>query len=180
MSTRTLSVRNSCPECSDLRRTGAHVLPLGDKETFWIASELSSAPYTFAPNYASIIGNLESDPSRSDPNKTMEMCSAQPLHLDHNGRPFWFNSGLRLEKMIDSKEYVNLTHWMPGSSTTMDDQFEWRFRSHHTFCVKAKPGKWRNLEREGLKGVADDLVEEAKKLDIRFLGHEGGKHNNGD
>ena len=107
----------------------------------------------------------------------MEMCSAQPLHLDHQGRPFWFNSGLRLEKMIDSKEYVNLTHFLPGSRTTMDEQFEWRFRSHHTFCTSVEAHKWRALEEVGLKAVADAVVEEAKKMDVKFSGHEGGAHN---
>ncbi len=109
----------------------------------------------------------------------MEMCSAQPLHLDQDGNPFWFNSGLRLEKMIDSRQYVNLTHYLVGSNTTMDEQFAWRFRSHHTFCVTAEADKWLSLRDAGLKGVVDELVAEAKKVDIRFLGHEGGSHNDG-
>ena len=104
------------------------------------------------------------------------MCSAQPFHLDHNGRPFWFNSGLRLEKVIDSREYVNLAHYLPGSSSTVDEDFSWQFRSHHTFCVEAQTQLWRTLDRSQ-KAVADAAVAEAKKMDIRFLGHEGGEHN---
>ena len=150
----------------------------GDKETFWLASELSSAPYTFAPNYASIIGNLDI-PRPTTSNDTTEMCSAQPLHLDHNDLPFWFNSGLRLEKDIDSREYVNLTHYLPGSRTTLEEQFEWRFRSHHTFCTDTEARKWLLLEEVGLKDVADEAVAEAKRVDLRFLGHEGGEHNDG-
>lgn len=80
--------------------------------------------------------------------------------------------------MIDSNEYVNLTHYMTGSRTTMDKQFEWRFRSHHTFCVTAETDKWLRLE-VGVKDVADKLVAEAKKVDVRFLGHEGGSHDDG-
>ena len=104
------------------------------------------------------------------------MCSAQPFHVDHNGRPFWFNSGLRLEKEIDSREYVNLIHWLPGSSSTVDEDFSWNFRSHHTFCVEAETQLWRSLDKDQ-KAVADAAIAEAKKMDIRFLGHEGGEHN---
>ena len=81
--------------------------------------------------------------------------------------------------MIDSRQYVNLTHYLVGSNTTMDEQFAWRFRSHHTFCVTAEADKWLSLRDAGLKGVVDELVAEAKKVDIRFLGHEGGSHNDG-
>ena len=107
----------------------------------------------------------------------MELCSAQPLHLGHDDRPLWFNSGLRLEKTIDSKEYVNLTHYLPGSSTVMDEQFPWRYRSHHTFCTDREAQKFLSLDEVGLKSVAERAVEEAKKLDLRFLGHEGGDHH---
>jgi len=31
----------------------------------------------------------------------------------------------------------------------------------------------------GVKDVADKLVAEAKKVDVRFLGHEGGSHDDG-
>ena len=80
--------------------------------------------------------------------------------------------------MIDSTEYANLTHYLPGANATaasMDEQFGWNFRSHHTFCVTAERHKWRSLEEAGLKAVADEAVEEAKRVDVRFLGHEGGE-----
>ncbi|KAL8792866.1 MAG: hypothetical protein Q9195_004508 [Heterodermia aff. obscurata] len=152
---------------------GGHVS--GDKETFWLASELSSAPYAFVPTYAGIIGDY-SDDGESMSSDSKKMCSAQPFHLDHNGRPFWFNSGLRLEKVIDSREYVSLVHYLPGSSSTVDEDFSWQFRSHHTFCVEAETQLWRTLDRSE-KAVANAAVAEAKKMDMRFLGHEGGEHN---
>jgi hypothetical protein len=174
-----LPVRIPYDSVPNHKRTHSHhsIIP-GDKETFWLASELSSAPYTFAPNYASIIGTLPSNPTLT-PSQPLEMCSAQPLHLDQHSKPFWFNSGLRLEKMFDSREYVNLTHYMPGSRTTMDEQFVWRFRSHHTFCVEAVGGRWRSVAEAGLAGVVEGLVAEAKRVDLRFLGHEGGRHEDG-
>lgn len=106
------------------------------------------------------------------------MCSSQPLHLDHLERPFWINSGLRLEKVIDSREYIEPTHYMIGTNTTMKEQFQWRFRSHHTFCVSAEDGKWLALKEEE-KDMLQRLVNAAKKVDVRFLGHEGGVHNDG-
>lgn len=80
--------------------------------------------------------------------------------------------------MIDSTEYVNLTHWLPGSSTSTEEQFDWRFRSHHTFCVDVEPGRWKVLGKE-LRGVVERAVEVAKGVDRRFLGHEGGKGEGG-
>ena len=161
--------------CDWNSKTGINASSLGDKETFWLASELSSAPYAFVPTYAGIIGDY-SDEGESSPSESKKMCSAQPFHLDHHGRPFWFNSGLRLEKVIDSREYVNLVYYLPGSSSTVDEDFSWQFRSHHTFCVEAETQLWRSLNKSQ-KAVADAAVAEAKKMDMRFLGHEGGEHN---
>jgi len=31
----------------------------------------------------------------------------------------------------------------------------------------------------GLAGVVEGLVAEAKRVDLRFLGHEGGRHEDG-
>ncbi|KAG6999288.1 hypothetical protein G7Y79_00036g072440 [Physcia stellaris] len=139
----------------------------GDKETFWLASELSSSNYSFAPAYASSIGTLTpiykpspeptepltpfrspllnpKPPSSSrfhestdlkprlgafrevthhrilsthsaDP-APMQVCSAQALHLDHLGRPFWFNGSLRKNKSnAGSTEMATFTHVMFGS-----------------------------------------------------------------
>lgn len=77
--------------------------------------------------------------------------------------------------MVHSREYVNLTYYLPGSATTVDEDFHWNFQGYHTFCVQAKEEHlWRRLEDWDLKHVADKAVEQAKELDVRFLGHEGG------
>lgn len=82
-----------------------------------------------------------------------------------------------MEKEIDSKEYVNLTHYLTGSHTTFDEHFQWRFRSQHTFCVQAEAHRWQALDNAGLLGIAQKLVNEAKTIDVKFLGHEGGENN---
>ncbi|KAL8917310.1 MAG: hypothetical protein Q9208_008031 [Pyrenodesmia sp. 3 TL-2023] len=94
----------------------------GDKETFWLASEISGSPYHFHPFYAGIIGvpkplptfksgarrpapppatPLRSHPIHSiQPKHPREICSAQALHLDHRNRPLWFNGSLRKNKSL--------------------------------------------------------------------------------
>jgi hypothetical protein len=97
--------------------TIAHSLTAaGDKETFWLGWELvGDLDYAFHSGDAGTMGMIETDPTLlpdSKPSKdrpaddsdseeepvnpipTREdytICAPQLLHLDHNGRPLWFN-----------------------------------------------------------------------------------------
>lgn len=136
---------------------------LGDKETFWLAAELAGIPYAFHPTYAGIIG-----PISANAEEVPEICSPQPLQTDREGRPFWFNSGLMEDKTnADNKEYVNLTHYIPGGSHEQPVG-GWRFIHDHTFCMGRNKEKMKSIKDAGLEAVAQGLVDEAKAVDKIF------------
>lgn len=72
------------------RRSCCHsVHAAGDKESFWMAFELASIPYMFCGDYASGIGHVHIDAQGE-----AELCPMHLLHLDHSGKPFWWNGSL--------------------------------------------------------------------------------------
>lgn len=84
-----------------VREKETYVHVLGDKETYWLAAELSNTPYYFQPEYAGLIGTLEHTDGTAS---TSTMCSAHILHMDHTGEtPFWFNVGLLLNKSLEGE-----------------------------------------------------------------------------
>ena len=140
---------------------GRHVF--GDKETFWLACELTSTPYYFNPFYAGMIGHYEGG--------TMKMCSVQLLHLDSKGSPFWINGGLRENKRRDQeigqKDFANLTHYIPAG-VTWADQPRWSYLKHGLFCTDTKAGQVKSLEEVGLTKVIEDMIAEATEVDKMF------------
>ena len=135
----------------------------GDKETFWLACELTSTPYYFNPFYAGMIGHYEGG--------TMKMCSVQLLHLDSKGRPFWINGGLRENKRWDheigQKDFANLTHYLPAG-VTWAEQPRWRYLKHGLFCTDTKAGQVKSLEEAGLTKIIEDMILEATEVDRTF------------
>ena len=136
---------------------------VGDKETFWLASELADIPYAFHPTYAGIIG-----PMSANAEGVPEICSPQPLQTDMDGRPFWFNSGLMEDKTnAENKEYANLTHYIPGGSNEQPVG-GWRFIHDHTFCMGRNMGQMKSIKDAGLERVVEALVDEARAVDKMF------------
>ncbi|KAF9974436.1 hypothetical protein BGZ73_002178 [Actinomortierella ambigua] len=78
----------------------------GDKETFWIGFEMIQEPYAFMRTFGGVIGELRPD----DP---LSVCGAQ-LHLDHKGRPLWWNGGLYRNKNAGVNRSLNFGYWMSG------------------------------------------------------------------
>lgn len=140
-------------------RTRCSLSALGDKETFWLASELANIPYAFNPSYAGIIG-----PISANAEGVPEICAPQPLQTDLDGRPFWFNSGLMQDKMnAENKEYANLTHYIIGGYA--QPVGGWRFIHDHTFCMGRSVEDMRSMKDAGLEEVAEGLVREARAVD---------------
>jgi alpha 1,3-mannosyltransferase len=84
----------------------------GDKETFWLAAELSGAPYTFESWSAGQLGVLDEDDT-SSPNITRSIHMA---HADADGKePLWANCGIWWNKRHREKGFGNWTHWYLGS-----------------------------------------------------------------
>ncbi|KAF9137348.1 hypothetical protein BGX30_010319 [Mortierella sp. GBA39] len=78
----------------------------GDKDTFYIGFELVQEPYAFVRNYGGVIGELNPDDGQS-------ICGAQ-MHLDFQGRPLWWNSGLVKNKNNDDMRDLSFGYWMSG------------------------------------------------------------------
>lgn len=132
----------------------------GDKETFWLACELTSTPYYFNPFYTGMIGHYKAG--------AKEMCSVQLLHLDSKGSPFWLNGGLRENKRLDQevgqKDFANLTHYIPAGVTWVE-QPRWRYLKHGVFCTDTKAGQVKSVEEAGLTKVIEDMIIEATEVD---------------
>ena len=198
--------------------TSRLIVHLGDKETFWLASELSSSNYSFMPRYASTIGALTplhpkpadeplipfrspllnpsppshaTEPLAHDPGdlkprvgatrelqhhripstrpprpSPMQICSTHMLHLDHLGRPFWFNGSLRKNKNAkkDNLQMETFTHAILGSANATDDS--WRFSAGPP-CLR----KGQILLLEGAeKATIEAVVDEARRADMDILG----------
>ncbi len=135
----------------------------GDKETFWLACELTSTPYYFNPFYGGMLGHLELG--------AKEMCSAQLLHLDSKGSPFWLNGGLRENKRLDQdfgqKDFAILTDYIPAG-ITWAEQPRWRYLKHGVFCTDTKAGQVKSVEKAGLTKVIEDMMIEATEVDKLF------------
>ncbi|KAF9345264.1 hypothetical protein BGX26_003348 [Mortierella sp. AD094] len=78
----------------------------GDKETFWFGFEMIQEPYAFVRNYGGVVGELREDDDSS-------VCGAL-LHLDHRGRPFWWNGGVMRNKNEGIKRDLLFGYWMFG------------------------------------------------------------------
>ena len=135
----------------------------GDKETFWLACELTSTPYYFNPFYTGMIGHYEAG--------AKEMCSVQLLHLDSEGSPFWLNGGLRENKRLDQelgqKDFATLTDYIPAG-VTWAEQPRWRYMKYGVFCTDAKPDRVKSIERAGLTKLIEDMIIEAIEVDKIF------------
>ncbi|KAL2410943.1 hypothetical protein ABEF95_000481 [Exophiala dermatitidis] len=157
----------------------------GDKETFWIAMELSGVEYSFDPWYAGAIGEItdredwdEGDRQRAsglgrqekeesvvlpEPEK---LCSDHMLHLDHSGQaPFWFNGGMYRDKRTDTLELARMTHYWVGNSSDIrltQPESGWFWLNGVIACL---------LERnimvlpEDVKRVVERIEKEAKRVD---------------
>lgn len=72
-----------------------------------MAFELAGIPYLFCGDYASGIGHVHIDPQGAP-----ELCPMHLLHLDHDGKPFWWNGSLYAHK----KEQKKSRTWLQPSS----------------------------------------------------------------
>jgi len=129
---------------------------LGDKETYWLAAELSDTPYYFQSTYAGLVGVLE-------PGSKSTICSSHILHMDHTGNsPFWFNGGILLNKALDGRKFGVFTHFITGGAT-MADQPAWRYNGNEYWCAEGKPAI--SLEDKSFQNVLEQILQEAKKVE---------------
>lgn len=141
--------------------TYAHVL--GDKETYWLAAELSSTPYYFQADYAGVIGIPESKTARGE-TRSAKICSSHIAHMDSSGeKPLWLNGGLRLNKALkDNKSLASLTHFMTAGNT-MPEQPVWRYDNDDVWCASGREAF--SINDRGLDDVVQESLRQAEMLD---------------
>ncbi|GAA6058680.1 hypothetical protein JCM10212_003368 [Sporobolomyces blumeae] len=100
----------------------------GDKESFWMAFELAGIPYHMDREYAAIIGQLTHPDTKSHSIDSF-IQSDHLFHLDHKGRPLWWNGSLFMEKRVKDRGYLIATHWAPGSVDWECDTEPWSMRT---------------------------------------------------
>ncbi|GAA5835395.1 hypothetical protein JCM3766R1_004774 [Sporobolomyces carnicolor] len=100
----------------------------GDKESFWMAFELAGIPYHMDEEYAAIIGQLTHPDSKSHSIDSF-IQSDHLFHLDHRGRPLWWNGSLFMEKRVKDRGYLIATHWARGSVDWICDTEPWSMRT---------------------------------------------------
>jgi alpha 1,3-mannosyltransferase len=127
----------------------------GDKETFWMAMELSSVDYYFQPWYAGSMGTI----SDQDPT---ELCSTHMLHMSRDGKsPFWLNGGIYQHKSIPSNGYARLTHYWTGNPDAAT-KASWYWTDGNVACFKEKTVK---AVDDAMMKIIGDMIQEATKVD---------------
>jgi len=139
----------------------------GDKETFWLAMELSSAEYFFQPWYAGSMGTIGKDPNPEEldlATTEVEICGTHMLHLDHLGQtPFWINGGVYEHKENPETGYAQMTHYWVGETAEIRlTQPRWYWVNGNTGCLREKGVK---VIPANIKHNIDRIQEEAKRVD---------------
>lgn len=89
----------------------------GDKETYWVAGELTGLPVNFEPWSAARFTEAPSALAYSDINHTTQLtsCTEHMVHSNGDGSEPWFaNEGVFLNKNDPEAGFVNWTHWYLG------------------------------------------------------------------
>ncbi|KAI1615719.1 mannosyltransferase putative-domain-containing protein [Exophiala viscosa] len=133
----------------------------GDKETFWVAMELSAVDYFFQPWYAGTMGTItkeDGQPEKIDLKSTkVEICGTHMLHLDHLGQtPFWINGGIYEHKEDPSTGYSTMTHyWVGETSDIRLTQPQWYWVNGNTGC----------LRETGVRVIPDQIRRNIEKIE---------------
>src|SRR5271155_2480401 len=87
----------------------------GDKESYWFAHALTSAPYHFVPGYSGALGRITKPQGDDVPDRARreEICTLQILHvLESTGQPFWFNNAMIENKAANDLQYIVPEGWI--------------------------------------------------------------------
>lgn len=122
----------------------------GDKESFWMACELIGIPYTYVEGYASAIGNVTLD----DMTRQTMLCPCHLLHLDHRGKPLWYNGSLYRNKHVEkaSQQWFQPMVWAKDTG---------RWRHVHCMLDVDAHGGAHNLSEAGIDVLYERMVQEA-------------------
>lgn len=141
----------------DARDVDCLVLDVGDKESFWMACELATIPYYFIGGYASAVGHVRQDAPRG---RMLCEVPMHLLHLDHRGKPFWFNGSLYRDKNAQKEKKVWLNPQLWAADTG-----QWDLDC--LLNIDAHGGV-HDLSEDGYVKVYQDTVQEAKRTNAAF------------
>ncbi|KAL9110598.1 MAG: hypothetical protein Q9227_004956 [Pyrenula ochraceoflavens] len=132
-----------------------------DKETYWLATEMTDTPYAFQPKYAGSIGQ----PTGAIHDR--KQCSTHAAHLDESGRKlFWFSGALTKNKAlkteVSSNALANFGHHV-AAGKSMDEQPRWMYRGEGVWCAEGKP--MIPLHSQGLDQTVSLMLEEAMTVE---------------
>ena len=103
-SKRLFGLLSTCTLNNDKIRGQVYTFIHGDKETFWLGFETASEQYAFNPSFPGAIG------VSNTVNNEIQICSKQLLHAV-DSEPFWFNSGLAIDKFNSSSPPATFKDW---------------------------------------------------------------------
>ncbi|KAJ3081270.1 hypothetical protein HDU99_006124 [Rhizoclosmatium hyalinum] len=106
----------------------------GDKETFWMAWDMTRVPYRFVPNYGGAVGYLNTTTGR--------VCGTALYHTDEYNRPFWWNGGIFQDKRAlteaGRKRFMSFDY-VAVDKIGYDVLWEWDWENMHTpYCLGGK------------------------------------------
>ena len=135
----------------------------GDKETFWLAMELSGAPYAFESRYVGSIGVVNSEQDLDLKVEEAVLCGKHILHLDPTGRvPFWINGGIYVDKTNPGSGYANFTHYWAGVGGGRESKPQWWWTTGNVACLREKGIE--TLSKEMVR-IVTRIHEEAFSVD---------------
>ena len=124
-----------------------------------MAFELAGIPYHFDTAYASALGH-----ATEEANGDVRLCPGgghmHILHLDHTGKPLWYNASLFRDKYAQK----NLKQWIhPGVWAV--DTGKWVINIADDCMLSVKPHAMSEGELDNLQQV---LVNEAAEKDFEI------------
>ncbi|KAB5583226.1 mannosyltransferase putative-domain-containing protein [Coniochaeta sp. 2T2.1] len=151
----------------DVRDEITYRIFYGDKESFWLAMELSGFEYAFQPWYAGTMGTVSGKSGQPpDLDSAVEICGTHMPHLDYLGQtPFWINGGIYEHKDSPESErrYADMTHyWVGNTSSIRLTQPSWYWVNGNVACLKETGVK---IIPEATNIVAQQNREQALEVD---------------
>lgn len=133
----------------------------GDKETYWMAAELSGTEYSFQEDYAGAIGAKEVSPFWK--NEQGRLCGTHLAHAIEPGSdtPFWFNGGLvvnKAQERLGGLKLHKFEDWVPGSNI-MDQQPNWWYKGNDVWCAQGRVVSLKVDDKENSKQILDSAME---------------------
>ena len=134
----------------------------GDKERYWLASELSGSPYYFHPSYASVVGV-------SRPETPSQICSSYSLNLDFLQRTLWLSGSSQHQNDSEPFNLTEPTYWISGTPN-MNGQISRKPSKNNTATWCPSGGPITPMEGSGYWDRLLDILEEARKVNMEYPG----------